>query len=168
MHAATLGHCGNQDVGAGHNRGRPECHHFVAGKGSFGENREMKVNGYTENGKRLSCAALGLRKNFVVTVILLDGKKIRRRLRAQAGAFLNDKAIDAALKMESDALEKYFAGREFRLVQLRDGNFNFVEFTSSDPAKLQKRLEQELRHVEALKEVGAAAEAVIDHSPDAG
>lgn len=62
-----------------------------------------------------------------MTVILLDGERAKRRLKTPNGKRLTAAGIDALLEQEAERVEKWFPGREFRLVSLRDGNFNFVE-----------------------------------------
>jgi hypothetical protein len=78
-----------------------------------------------------------LRAHVTLTVILLDGERAVRRLRTPAGKWLTAEGTDALLDREAERVEKYFPGREFRLVPLRDGNFNFCEVKSEvkkDPA----------------------------------
>jgi hypothetical protein len=68
----------------------------------------------------------GTRK-FKVTVVRLDGRRATRSLKAMKGQLLTPLGLEAALKHEAERVEQYFPGLEFRLVPLRDGNFNFVE-----------------------------------------
>jgi hypothetical protein len=49
------------------------------------------------------------------------------RRTASAGHFLTPAGIDGILKEQADIVEQLFPGAEFRLVALRDGNFNFVQ-----------------------------------------
>jgi hypothetical protein len=74
-----------------------------------------------------------LRAHVNLTVITLDGERAVRRLRTEPGQWLTAEGTDALLDREAERIEKYFPGREFRLVALRDGNFNFVE-VKKDPA----------------------------------
>jgi hypothetical protein len=71
------------------------------------------------------------RTRLDITTILSDGKRITRHLRTAPDQFLPPAAVDILLKQEADRVEEYFPGREFRLVPLRDGNFNFVEVQSA-------------------------------------
>jgi len=68
-----------------------------------------------------------LRKNLTLKVRLLDGNTVVRKVRAPAGRRLTDKGVDQVLENIGAQIEGSFPGREFRLVPLRDGNFNFVE-----------------------------------------
>jgi hypothetical protein len=70
---------------------------------------------------------VGCRKNLIITVILIDGKRFARRLRTPPGTLLTPAGVDAQLLREADRVEQYFPGLEFRLVPLRDGNFNFIQ-----------------------------------------
>jgi hypothetical protein len=74
------------------------------------------------------------RTRLTITTILCDGQRARRELRTPPGQFLSPAGIDAQLEVEAKRVEEFFAGREFRLVPLRDGNFNFVEIETSHVA----------------------------------
>jgi len=67
-------------------------------------------------------------KTLLVSIFLLDGTKERKRVSAPAGKRWTDNGIDQILKNFATYCDRAFPGREFRLVPLRDGNFNFVEF----------------------------------------
>ena len=67
------------------------------------------------------------RKNLKVTVVRLDGRRMTRSLRTAPGKLLTPTGVEMTLKQEAERVETYFPGLEFRLVPLRDGNFNFVE-----------------------------------------
>ena len=67
------------------------------------------------------------RKNLKVTVVRLDGRRMTRNLRTAPGQLLTPTGVEMTLKQEAERVETYFPGLEFRLVPLRDGNFNFVE-----------------------------------------
>jgi hypothetical protein len=69
----------------------------------------------------------GLRANLTVTAILLNGKRFTRRLRTPPKKYLKPEGVEAVLAEEASRVEQFFPDREFRLVPLRDGNFNFVE-----------------------------------------
>ncbi len=69
----------------------------------------------------------GLRANLTIRVFFLEGTCHTRRLRTRPGQYMTPEGIEAQLKHEADLIERCFPGREFRLVPLRDGNFNFVE-----------------------------------------
>jgi hypothetical protein len=60
-------------------------------------------------------------------VVRLDGTTATRRLRTPAHRRLTAKGVEWLLLQEADRMERFFPGLEFRLVPLRDGNFNFVE-----------------------------------------
>ena len=71
------------------------------------------------------------RTRLDITTILCDGQRLKRNLRTPPSQFLSPAGVDAQLDAEAKRIEEFFPGREFRLVPLRDGNFNFVE-TKSD------------------------------------
>ena|SRR5579864_1710213 len=78
------------------------------------------------------------RKNVRFTVILADGKRFPKIVRAMAGRLISSKGIDAILEQEASTVEKYFPDREFRLVPLSSGDFNFIEM-SAEEAELRKK-----------------------------
>ncbi len=80
----------------------------------------MKIFGFHEKPK------VG-RKNLTVKVRFLDHSTVVRKLRAPAGKLLTDKGVDQVLEQLAGQIESEFPKQEFRLVPLRDGNFNFVE-----------------------------------------
>lgn len=67
------------------------------------------------------------RKNLRITTIMSDGKRVTRNLRTPPGQLFTESGIDALLEREAARVEEFFPGRDFRLVPLRDGSFNFVE-----------------------------------------
>lgn len=67
------------------------------------------------------------RKNFVVRLIFANGRRVIRRSRAGPRQLLTPAGVDRALDQFAAAILVEFPNREFRLVPLRDGNFNFVE-----------------------------------------
>jgi hypothetical protein len=69
--------------------------------------------------------------NVCFTVRLLDGQFVRRRMRTPPGKQLAPEGLEALLVSEAKRVEEHFPGREFRLVPLHGGNFNFVELDSS-------------------------------------
>ena len=69
----------------------------------------------------------GWRKHVVFHAILLDGTRIRHPWSAPPGRFLLPEGLEKLLEWEADRVEAFFPGLEFRLVPLRDGNFNLVE-----------------------------------------
>lgn len=71
-----------------------------------------------------------LRKNLTLKVRLLDGSAVVRKVRAPAGKRITDKGVDQVLENIGAQIEEAFPGREFRLVPMRDGNFNFVEIAA--------------------------------------
>jgi hypothetical protein len=85
------------------------------------------------------------RRKLDISVMLLNGTKIRRRLRTPPGEALTQKGVEAVLESEVERVEKFFPGREFRLVELLDGGFNFVE-VPAEP-KSQPAEEENVAHV---------------------
>jgi hypothetical protein len=71
------------------------------------------------------------RSRMTVTTILLDGKRLTRNIRTLPGQYMSPAGVESQLENEVRRVDEFFPGREFRLVPLRDGNFNFVE-TKSD------------------------------------
>jgi hypothetical protein len=67
------------------------------------------------------------RSRLTVTVVRLDGRRAVRNIRTPPNQFFTPAGVEEQLKFEADRVENYFPGLEFRLVPLRDGNFNFVE-----------------------------------------
>jgi hypothetical protein len=76
--------------------------------------------------------ATGLRKHVTITVIPLVGRRGTRRRIAPAGQLITPAGIDGILQEEAEIVERFFPGGEFRLVALRDGNFNFVQIKMAD------------------------------------
>lgn len=76
------------------------------------------------------------RKNLRIATILADGRKFNRTLRTPPRQMFTPAGVDEVLKREAARVEEFFPGREFRLIPLRDGNFNCVEakkdFTTED------------------------------------
>lgn len=63
-----------------------------------------------------------------VTVVLADGKKVRRIVKSPPFQMLTARGVDMVLEQEANRVGRFFPGKEFRLVPLRDGkSFNFVE-----------------------------------------
>lgn len=93
------------------------------------------------------------RKNVRFSVILSDGKRFPKIVRAPAGKLLTEAAIDAVLAQEATVIEKYFPGREFRLVPLASGDFNFIEMGKEEAALRS-------RHSELQETYSQKAEAV--------
>jgi len=67
------------------------------------------------------------RANIRLSVILRDKKKTSKIVRTPPGKVFTEKVIEDVLRHEADLVEKFFPGREFRLVPLTGGQFNFVE-----------------------------------------
>lgn len=61
------------------------------------------------------------------TVRRLNGEVATRRLRTPKHTRLTEAGREMLLEQEVDRVERFFPGLEFRLVPVRDGNFNFVE-----------------------------------------
>lgn len=61
------------------------------------------------------------------TVRRLNGEVATRRLRTPKHMRLTEAGREMLLEQEVDRVKRFFPGLEFRLVSLRDGNFNFVE-----------------------------------------
>jgi hypothetical protein len=72
----------------------------------------------------------GMRKSVTFTVIPLVGRRATRR-RVAAGRLITPAGIDGILEQEAEIVERFFPGSEFRLVTLRDGNFNFVQIKAA-------------------------------------
>ena len=68
-----------------------------------------------------------MRKQVVITMCFLNGKKERERIHAPRGKAFTKQGIENILNAQATYVEKAFPGREFSFVPLRDGNFNFVE-----------------------------------------
>jgi|SRR5579872_1677402 len=79
--------------------------------------------------------------NIRYTVILLDGKRFPKILRAPAGRVFSAKAVEDQLAMELGVIDKFFPDREFRLVPLGGAKFNFVEM-SKEEAELRRKREE--------------------------
>jgi len=63
-----------------------------------------------------------------ITVVKLDGKKIRRSVRTPPGNLLTPDGLEAVLKQEAERVTEFFPELEFRLVPMLDGrSFNFME-----------------------------------------
>jgi hypothetical protein len=69
----------------------------------------------------------GLRKSLTITMIPLVGRRATRRRIAPAGQLITPAGIDGILEQEAEIVERFYPGSEFRLVALRDGNFNFIQ-----------------------------------------
>jgi hypothetical protein len=72
-----------------------------------------------------------MRKSVTITVVPLVGRRGTRRRIAPAGQFITPEGIDGILEQEAQIVERFFPGAEFRLVALRDGNFNFVQIKAA-------------------------------------
>jgi len=79
-----------------------------------------------------------LRKNVRFSVILVDGRRFPKIVRAPAGRRMPEALVEAVLTREAELVEKHFPGREFRLVPLASGDFNFVEM-GKEEAELRAR-----------------------------
>jgi hypothetical protein len=66
-------------------------------------------------------------RHVSITVITLDGKRVRRRVRAAPGMKLTPAGIDRILESQANQLEEAFPGRAFRLVPLQSCAFNLIE-----------------------------------------
>ena len=75
-----------------------------------------------------------LRKSVTVTCIPLVGRRASRRRIAPAGNFITPQGVDGILAQEAEIIEKFFPGAEFRMVELRDGNFNFIQVKQAEVA----------------------------------
>jgi hypothetical protein len=91
-----------------------------------------------------------LRKNLRFTVILLDSKRIERIARSAPGLLINERGIESALAQESARVEQFFPGREFRLVPLSNGSFNFVEISKVEAELREKRGELQEKYNAAV------------------
>lgn len=68
-----------------------------------------------------------MQKQIIFTLCYLNGKKQRERINTPSGHVWTAKGIENLLTAQCEYVTNAFPGREFRLVPLRDGNFNFVE-----------------------------------------
>jgi hypothetical protein len=66
-------------------------------------------------------------RHVSITVVMLDGKRVRRRVRAAPGMELTPAGVDGILESQAEQIDQAFPGRAFRLVPLRDCAFNLVE-----------------------------------------
>lgn len=67
-------------------------------------------------------------KQVTVSIHFIGGRKRERHItKAPHGKILTAGGVDEILKAMATYVEQAFPDREFRLVPLRDGNFNFVE-----------------------------------------
>jgi hypothetical protein len=66
-------------------------------------------------------------------VIPLVGRRATRRRFAPPGQFITPGGIDGILEQEAEIVERHWPGATFHLVELLDGNFNFVQ-TKAAPA----------------------------------
>lgn len=77
-------------------------------------------------------------KNIRLAVILRDKKRFAKTVRAPAGQLFTEAGVDAVLRNEAELLEKFFPGRDFRLVPLSNsgnsGHFKFVEISKEAEA----------------------------------
>jgi hypothetical protein len=69
----------------------------------------------------------GMRKSVTITMIPLVGRRATRRRIAPAGQLITPAGIDGILEQEAEIVERFYPGSEFRLVTLRNGNFNFIQ-----------------------------------------
>ena len=80
-------------------------------------------------------SVLPFRKNLTITTIFAGGSgRVVQRYRAPAGKGLTASGIDKLLEVRIEETDRFFPGREFRLVPLRDGNFNLVEIADAQPS----------------------------------
>lgn len=56
--------------------------------------------------------------------------------------------MDAIVRQEADIIERHFPGREFRLVPLASGDFNFVEMSPEEAELRQKHDELQREYSE--------------------
>jgi hypothetical protein len=62
-----------------------------------------------------------------ITIITLDGKRLRRRIHAGPRKRITSDGVTNILESEAELMEKHFPGRAFRLVPLQGAAFNLVE-----------------------------------------
>jgi hypothetical protein len=72
-----------------------------------------------------------------ITVVCLNGRRFQRHLRTQPNVFMSPQQVDQALLQEASRVDEHFPGRQFRLVPLTGGRFNFVEMKSDLTAKTE-------------------------------
>lgn len=76
-----------------------------------------------------------MRANIRLSVILRDKKRTSKIVRPPPGQVFTEKGIENMLRHEADLVEQFFPGREFRLVPLTGGQFNFVEVAPEQGAE---------------------------------
>jgi hypothetical protein len=77
-----------------------------------------------------------MRANIRLTVVLRDKKRVSRIVRTPPGKVFTESGIEDVLRQESEQVERFFPGREFRLVPLSGGQFNFVEISPEKEAEV--------------------------------
>lgn len=68
-----------------------------------------------------------MQRHVNICVVMLDGKKLRRRVSAPPQKFFTSSDIDRVLDFEAEQLDRLLPGRAFRLVPLQGSHFNLVE-----------------------------------------
>lgn len=66
-------------------------------------------------------------KNIRLNVVLRNKRRFSKLVRAGSGRQFTEEGIDSLLQSEAEQVSKYFPGREFHLVPLANGAYNFVE-----------------------------------------
>jgi hypothetical protein len=66
-------------------------------------------------------------RHVSITVITLDGKRLRRRVCATPRKRFTSDGVEEILNSEAERLEQAFPGRAFRLIPLQGCAFNLVE-----------------------------------------
>jgi hypothetical protein len=89
-----------------------------------------------------------LRKHVVITCIPLVGRRGVRRRVAPAGQFITSAGVDGILSQEAEIIGRFFPGAEFRMVELRDGNFNFIQLTPAEIPPADGAAAAALQHAE--------------------
>lgn len=75
-------------------------------------------------------------RHIDITVITLDGKRLRRCLLAGARRQFTPQGVDSILESQANQLEQAFPGRAFHLVPLAGCRFNLVEVPVSHSEKV--------------------------------
>jgi hypothetical protein len=77
-----------------------------------------------------------MRTNIRLQVILRDNKRVSKIVRTPPGRVFTESGIESVLRSEAEMVEKFFPGREFRMVPLSGGTFNFVEIAKEKEAEV--------------------------------
>lgn len=77
-----------------------------------------------------------MKTNIRLKVILRDKKQVVKVVRTPPGKVFTASGIENVLRQEAELVEEFFPDREFRLVPLTGGQFNFVEIEKEKEAEV--------------------------------